>query len=102
VFGLLGRCGVIENAIEIEARPEAVFDCCADVLHEPEWNPKLLEVEKLTAGPIGLATRFRMRFDGVGWSTTDPNRSAGGRDSFYRGAQGSGRRSRPHRGRGRS
>jgi uncharacterized protein YndB with AHSA1/START domain len=68
---LVGRRGVVENAIEIEARPEAVFDYCTDVLHEPEWNPKLLEVEKLTAGPIGLATRFRMHFDGVGWSTTE-------------------------------
>ena len=25
---LLGRRGVVENAIEIEARPEAVFDYC--------------------------------------------------------------------------
>ena len=69
--GLVGRRGVVENAIEIEARAEAVFDYCTDVLHEPEWNPKLLEVEKLTAGPIGLATRFRMHFDGIGWSTTE-------------------------------
>src|ERR1051326_2455926 len=69
--GLVGGRGVVENAIEIEATPEAVFDYCTDVLHEPEWNPKLLEVEKLTAGPIGLATRFRMRFDGVGWSTAE-------------------------------
>jgi len=69
--GLLGRRGVVENAIEIEATPEAVFDYCTDVLREPEWNPKLLEVEKLTAGPIGLGTRFRIRLDGVGWSTTE-------------------------------
>ena len=55
---LLGRRGVVENAIEIEATPEAVFDYCTDVLREPEWNPKLLEVEKLT-------------LDGVGWSTTE-------------------------------
>ena len=68
---LLGRSGVVENVIEIEARPEAVFDYCTDVLREPEWNPKLLEVEKLTAGPIGLGTRFRIRLDGVGWSTTE-------------------------------
>ena len=69
--GLLGRRGVVENAIEIEARPEAVFDYCTDVLREAEWNPKLLEVEKLTAGPIALGTRFRIRLDGVGWSTTE-------------------------------
>ena len=69
--GLLGRRGVVENAIEIAARPEAVFDYCTDVLREPEWNRKLLEVEKLTAGPIGLGTRFRIRLAGVGWSTTE-------------------------------
>jgi Polyketide cyclase / dehydrase and lipid transport len=69
--GLLSRRRVVENAIEIEAGPEAVFDYCTDVLREPEWNPKLLEVEKLTAGPIRLGTRFRIRLDGVGWSTTE-------------------------------
>ncbi len=69
--GLLGRHGVVENAIEIEATLEAIFDYCTDVLREPEWNPKLLEVERLTEGPIGLGTRFRIRLDGVGWSTTE-------------------------------
>ena len=68
---LLGRSGVVENTIEIAARPEAVFDYCTDVCREPEWNPKLLEVAKLTDGPIGLGTRFRIRLDGVGWSTTE-------------------------------
>jgi uncharacterized protein YndB with AHSA1/START domain len=67
----LGRRGVVENAIEIDATPEAVFDYCTDVLREPEWNPKLLEVEKLTAGPIGLGTRFRIRLAGLGWSKTE-------------------------------
>jgi len=69
--GLRSRRGVVENAIEIAATPEAVFDYCTDVLREPEWNPKLLAVEKLTAGPIGLGTRFRIRLEGVGWSTAE-------------------------------
>jgi hypothetical protein len=69
--GLLGRFGVIENTIEIEAMPEAVFDYCTDILREHEWNPKLIEVEKLTAGPIGLGTRCRIRLQGAGWSTTE-------------------------------
>ena len=69
--GLLGRRGVVENSIEIKATPEAVFDYCTDVRREPEWNPKLLEVEKLTGGPIGLGTRFRIRIDRVGWSNTE-------------------------------
>jgi len=69
--GLLGARGVVESAIEIEAKPEAIFDYCTDVRREPEWNSKLLEVEKITAGPIGVGTRFRLRFDGAGWSTTE-------------------------------
>lgn len=69
--GLRGGRGVVENAIDIEATPEAVFDYCTDVLREHEWNPKLLEVEKLTPGPIGLGTRCRILLDGVGWSTTE-------------------------------
>ncbi len=69
--GLVGQRGVVENAIEIQAAPEAVFDYCTDVTRESEWNPKLLEVEKLTTGPIGLGTRFRIRLEGVGWSTTE-------------------------------
>ena len=67
----LGRHGIVEHTVEVEATPDAVFDYCTDVLREPEWNPKLLEVEKLTPGPIGLGTRFWLRFDGVGWSTTE-------------------------------
>ena len=67
----LGRHGIVEHTVEVEATPDAVFDYCTDVLREPEWNPKLLEVEKLTAGPIGLGRRFRIRLDGVGWSTTE-------------------------------
>ena len=68
---LIGRRGVVVNAIAIDATPEAIFDYCTDVLREPEWNSKLLEVEKLTAGPIGVGTRFRLRFDGVGFATAE-------------------------------
>jgi hypothetical protein len=48
--GLLGRRGVVENAIEIEATADAVFDYCADVRREPEWNPKLLEGREAHGG----------------------------------------------------
>jgi hypothetical protein len=41
-FGLVGRRGVVENAIEIEANEEAVFEYCTDVLRERGWNPKRL------------------------------------------------------------
>jgi hypothetical protein len=37
------------------------------VRREPEWNPQLREPEKLTPGPVGAGTRYRVRFGrGVG------------------------------------
>ena len=58
---------VIENSIIIAARPEKVFGYVTDVRREPEWNPQLREAEKLTPGPIGAGTRYRVRFGrGVG------------------------------------
>ena len=57
----------VENSIEIVARPDVVFDYVADVRNEPEWNPQMSQVEKLTPGEIGRGTRFRVRFGrGVG------------------------------------
>lgn len=58
---------VVENCIEIAAPAELVFDYVTDVPREPEWNPQLRAVEKLTPGPIGVGTRYRARFGrGVG------------------------------------
>jgi uncharacterized protein YndB with AHSA1/START domain len=85
--GLLGRRDVVESAIEIDATPETVFDYCTDVCREPEWNTKLLEVEKLTAGPIGVGTRYRLRFDGAGWSTAE--NTAFQRPRFWAGSSAS-------------
>jgi uncharacterized protein YndB with AHSA1/START domain len=57
----------IENSIGIAAPLEKVFDYVTDVRREPEWNPQLREPEKLTRGPIGAGTRYRVRFGrGVG------------------------------------
>jgi len=53
---------VIENAVEIALSPEEVFDYCTDLTREPEWNPKAKRVERLTAGPIGLGTRYEAEF----------------------------------------
>jgi Polyketide cyclase / dehydrase and lipid transport len=58
---------VVENSIGIAAPAEAVFDYVTDVRREPEWNPQLREAEKLTPGPVGAGTRYRVRFGrGVG------------------------------------
>jgi hypothetical protein len=57
----------VENSIGIAAPAEMVFDYVTDVRQEPEWNPQLREAEKLTPGPIGTGTRYRVRFGrGVG------------------------------------
>jgi Polyketide cyclase / dehydrase and lipid transport len=57
-----GRLAVIEAEADIERSPEDVFDYCSDHTHEPEWNIKMKDVDKLTDGPIGLGTRYRMEF----------------------------------------
>jgi hypothetical protein len=41
------------------ARPvEEVFALLADARNEPLYNPRILKAEKVSAGPIGLGTRF--------------------------------------------
>lgn len=58
---------VVENSIGIAAAAETVFDYVTDVRREREWNRQLREVEKLTPGPVGAGTRYRVRFGrGVG------------------------------------
>ena len=57
----------VESSIVIAAPAEKVFDYVTDVRREPEWNPQLRQAEKLTPGPIGAGTRYRVRFGrGVG------------------------------------
>ena len=57
----------ITNEIEIGARPEVVFDYMTDVRNEPQWNPQMSRVVKVTDGEVGRGTRFRVRFGrGVG------------------------------------
>ena len=52
----------VEASIGIAAPAEKVFDYVTDVRREREWNPQLREAEKLTPGPIGAGTRYRVRF----------------------------------------
>jgi uncharacterized membrane protein len=57
-----GGLAVVENAVDIARSAEDVFDYCTDLTREPEWNPKAKRVEKVTAGPIGLGTRYEAEF----------------------------------------
>lgn len=53
---------VIEVEVGISRPPEEVFDYCSDHRHEPQWNPMMTRIEKLTDGPIGIGTRYAAEF----------------------------------------
>jgi uncharacterized protein YndB with AHSA1/START domain len=58
----------IEGEILIDRPVEEVFDIVADERNEPNYNPRLLWVEKLSSGPIGRGTRFRAATKAIGRS----------------------------------
>lgn len=49
----------ISGHITIDRPIGEVFDFVVDERNEPLYNPELLRSEKVTAGPIGVGTRFR-------------------------------------------
>jgi hypothetical protein len=51
--------------IEIAASPEAVFDLCADLRNELEWNPDARSIVKLDDLPLGEGTQFQARWAGA-------------------------------------
>ncbi len=53
---------VIEAEVDINQPPEEVFDYCSDHRHEPEWNPMMTRIDKLTDGPIDTGTRYAAEF----------------------------------------
>jgi uncharacterized protein YndB with AHSA1/START domain len=57
-----GRVAVIEVEADIARPPEDVFDYCSDPMNEPQWNVKMKGVEKVTDGPFGIGTQYRMEF----------------------------------------
>jgi Polyketide cyclase / dehydrase and lipid transport len=50
----------IEGDIIINRPVDSVFDFVADERNEPCYNPRLRRAEQVSAGPIGLGTRFRV------------------------------------------
>ena len=48
----------ISGALVIRRTPRQVFECVADERNEPSWNPRMKRAEKLTAGPLGVGTRW--------------------------------------------
>jgi Polyketide cyclase / dehydrase and lipid transport len=52
----------IQAEVDIKRSPEDVFDFCSDPGHEPEWNPMMKRVVKLTDGPAGIGACYRTEF----------------------------------------
>ena len=48
----------VSGEILIERAVEEVFDFVADQRNEPIYNARMLQSEKITAGPFGVGTRF--------------------------------------------
>ena len=53
-----GSASVINNHIIIQRPQETVFDFVADMRNELAWNPDVQFMEKISAGPVGIGTRF--------------------------------------------
>jgi uncharacterized membrane protein len=56
----------VEESIEINKPPEAVFDYVSDVGNFPQWMAHTLEVRKDTAGPPQQGDRFTVAIKSVG------------------------------------
>jgi hypothetical protein len=45
---------------------EETFDFLADLRNEARWNPRVVEIQQGTPGPVGTGTRFRGTYRGIG------------------------------------
>lgn len=53
---------VVEAAVDVRRSPEDVFDYCSDPSREPEWNPMMKRIVKVTDAPIGVGARYMTEF----------------------------------------
>jgi uncharacterized protein YndB with AHSA1/START domain len=56
----------VEGEMMIQRPVEEVFDFVADERNEPRYNPRMLDVARISDGPIGLGTRFRAELKTMG------------------------------------
>jgi hypothetical protein len=49
---------LIQNSVLLKSTPERAFDYLTDLGNEAEWNPDMDHIEKLTAGPVGVGTKW--------------------------------------------
>ena len=48
-----------------------VFDFLADIRNEATWNPRVIEIEKVSDGPIATGTVFRGHYRALGTLVTE-------------------------------
>ena len=70
------------NTITIARKPAAVFGYLADLENLPEWNYAIQQTRKVTAGPVGVGSRYLQtrtipvhREEGLEVIEFDPDRS---------------------------
>lgn len=56
----------IAGDIVIDRPVGVVFDYVADQSNEPQYNPQMVRAGKMTAGPVGVGTRFRSAVASIG------------------------------------
>ncbi len=56
----------IQGEIVIGRPVDGVFDYVADQSNEPQYNPRMVRVEKITTGPVGKGTQFRSAVASMG------------------------------------
>ena len=56
----------IAGEIIIAMPVDVVFDYVADQSNEPQYNPRMVRAEKITAGPVGKGTQFRSAVSSMG------------------------------------
>ncbi|MET9762103.1 SRPBCC family protein [Streptomyces sp. NPDC006372] len=51
---------IIRETIDVDRRPEDVYDYVMDAQHMPEWQLSAISVERLDEGPVGVGNRVRV------------------------------------------
>ncbi len=50
----------VQVRVVVDAPPDKVFDYLADATNRPAWISEVIRVEKLSPGPIGLGSSYRL------------------------------------------
>lgn len=79
------------DTVTINRPAEDVFAYVTDTSNDPAWHTDILEARKITEGPIGIGTRWRLRFKpfmGVSESTSEVVEFEPNRKEVLRGVAG--------------